>query len=325
MESINASSGPTHLVDRAAIFKTVLSVYEQESVALEYPMYVKFDGEVGVDEGGVQRDMFTAFWEEAYTHLFEGATTVVPMVHSQMDMTTYVLLGRLISHGYLATGILPDRIALPSLLVALLGPSVKISTSTLLEAFLDYVSATERTILKRALDNCNVSFQPEELDQIIAILSRFGCRIMPTPSSLISIIEQAARYEFCLKPAAALAVLHSGIPSCHKAFWNGKSPDDIVSLHCRLIATPSKVLAMFDLSSVRNPAEERVYGYLISMVGNMQIPELKLFLRFVTGCSVCIGSKINITFNSLSGLARRPIAHTRDFNLELPTTYMNRL
>ena len=322
MESINASSGCTHLVERAAIFETVLCIYKEESVVHEYPMYVKFIGEVGVDEGGVQRDMFTAFWEEAYTQLFEGATTVVPMVHSQMDMATYTLLGRLISHCYLTTGILPDRIALPSLLVALLGPNVRISTSTLLDAFLDYISATERTVLNRALEN-HTSFQPDELDQIIAILSRFGCRLVPTPSSLISVIEQAAKYEFCLKPAAPLATLHFGIPSCHKAFWNGKSPDDIVSFHRRLMATLSKVLAMLDRCSVHNPAEERVFGYLISMVGNMQIPELKLFLRFVTGCGVCIDSKIKVTFNSLNGLARRPIAHTCDFNLELPTTYIN--
>ena len=48
-----------------------------------------------------------------------------------------------------------------------------------------------------------------------------SCRLVPTPSSLISVIEQAARYEFCLKPAAPLATLHFGIPSCHKAFWDG--------------------------------------------------------------------------------------------------------
>ena len=56
---------------------------------------------------------------------------------------------------------------------------------------------------------------------------------------------------------------------------------------------------------------------------NMQPPELRLFLRFVTGASVCIAPKIEVTFNNLSGLARRPIAHTCDFNLELPTAYVN--
>ena len=45
-------------------------------------------------------------------HFLEGATTVVPMVHSQMDMTAYVLLGKLISHSYLATGILQGALPL---------------------------------------------------------------------------------------------------------------------------------------------------------------------------------------------------------------------
>ena len=49
-----------------------------------------------------------------------------------------------------------------------------------------------------------------------------------------------------------------------------------------------------------------------------------MFLRFVTGssvCSVCLASNIKITFNSLVGLARRPIAHTCGSMLELPSTY----
>ena len=40
-----------------------------------------------------------------------------------------------------------------------------------------------------------------------------------------------------------------------------------------------------------NAAEERVYGYLVSFVGNMKLEELRLFLRFITGSSVCIDKK----------------------------------
>ena len=59
------------------------------------------------------------------------------------------------------------------------------------------------------------------------------------------------------------------------------------------------------------------------MLGNMQTAELKLFLQFVTGSSVCIAPKITVTFNSVDGLARHPIAHTCDFTIELPITYVN--
>ena len=54
----------------------------------------------------------------------------------------------------------------------------------------------------------------------------------------------------------------------------------------------------------------------------MKTNDLCNFLRFTTGSSVCIASKISVTFNSSSGLARRPIAHTCSNTLEL-SGYVN--
>jgi len=59
------------------------------SVILEYLMFVKFSDE---DEGGVQRDMFTAFWDQCYSLLFDGCSTLVPLLHSQMDLTELLQL-----------------------------------------------------------------------------------------------------------------------------------------------------------------------------------------------------------------------------------------
>ena len=64
------------------------------------------------------------------------------------------------------------------------------------------------------------------------------------------------------------------------------------------------------------------YCFWISMIGSMKQEELcNFFLQFVTGSSVPVDNDICITFNSLSGLSRRPIAHTCAFRLELPSTY----
>ena len=65
-----------------------------------------------------------------------------------------------------------------------------------------------------------------------------------------------------------------------------------------------------------NSAEERVYSYLVTFVGNMN-DELRLFIRFVTSSSVVV----KISFNNLSGLARCPISHTCDCGLELSIAY----
>ena len=61
------------------------------------------------------------------------------------------------------------------------------------------------------------------------------------------------------------------------------------------------------------------------MIGSINQDELRALLRFIAGSSVCIAKRISVLFNSLSRLARRPIAHTCDCNLELPVSYMTYL
>lgn len=68
--------------------------------------------------------MLSAFWVDAYARLFEGSKTLVPMVHPGLDMSIFPILGRIISHGYLACGVLPVCIALPTLITMVLGPTV---------------------------------------------------------------------------------------------------------------------------------------------------------------------------------------------------------
>ncbi len=67
------------------------------------------------------RDLFSAFFEEAYKKLFDGSSLLCPVVHPGMDVST---VGLIISHAYLVTGLLPTRIAFPCLI--LLGTNVDI-------------------------------------------------------------------------------------------------------------------------------------------------------------------------------------------------------
>ena len=54
-------------------------------------------------------------------------------------------------------------------------------------------------------------------------------------------------------PAAALTMLHSGVPSYHETFWQKKSPEDIYVLNSQLVATPDKVIAVLDSSNAVSP------------------------------------------------------------------------
>ena len=81
-------------------------------------------------------------------------------------------------------------------------------------------------------------------------------------------------------------------------------------LYVLLNATTADVIDRIEEPEQSNSARSRVYGYLIRFVGNIKHKELRQFLRFVTGSSVMITKSIKVHFNSLKGIARRPIKVT---------------
>ena len=67
--------------------------------------------------------------------------------------------------------------------------------------------------------------------------------------------------------------------------------------------------------------EQRTLRYFEQFVGNLSTKDWSTLLRFITGLPVCTDKGVTITFNALGGLSRRPVAHTCQCQLELPTTY----
>ncbi len=57
MKSINAVE---RVIDRGNLYEDVI---DKGDIVGECPIDIKFVGEKAVDDGGVRRDMFSAFWE----------------------------------------------------------------------------------------------------------------------------------------------------------------------------------------------------------------------------------------------------------------------
>jgi len=131
--------GNEHCIEWSNVYQNVIDLYKTNEIIHECPIFIKFKGEKAVDNGIVQCDMYSSFWEIAYKKLFEGAMLLTPMVHPQMDLGIFPIIGHILSHGYLTAGILPVRITLPTLICMLLGPTASVSKEVLLDTFLDYV------------------------------------------------------------------------------------------------------------------------------------------------------------------------------------------
>ena len=318
-------SSMPYIVKRSNVLDDVLQLFQSDDIVKEYPLRIRFEGEMAVDTGGVCRDMVSAFWEEAYKCMFDGGSLLTPVVHPQTNMSVLPLLGKILSHGYLACGFLPLRIAFPALAGMLLGPTITTPPSILVSSFIDSLSTYEATLLKDGLAVKGERFSDRLQSKIIGVMSRFGARELPTPKNLKQQILQLARYEFQVKPLAAITAISGGIPTCQRPFWSSKSVADLYIAYLAMTATSEKVLSVIEEPDDMNANQQRVFSYLQQFIGNMRPAEIQKFLRFATGSSVCVAKRITVTFNNLSGLARRPISHTCDCILEIPTSYVTYL
>ena len=321
---IHTKLGTWRKVQRCQIYEDVVEMYQDDlsGVLEEYPFRVKFEGEIAIDVGGVCRDMFSCFWLAAYLNHFDGERLLVPAVNPGMDMSIVTTLGTVISHGFLVSGFLPVRVAFPVLASVLLGPTTSIPDFINIESLLDYVAAHDCSVLRTALSQR--TFPPHVTSQLIALLSRFECRQVPTKDNIENLVSSVARHHFLGKPLGVLYALHNGLPKPHKIFWSQFSVEKLFSLYKAMNATASSVLALLAEPEFENQAEARVYDYFktyIGNIGNCKEEELRSLLRFVTGSSAIVDKSILVRFNNLSGLARRPISHTCSCTLDLSTTY----
>ena len=308
-----------HTVDRDTIFSSVIAVFQTTGVEDEFPLRIKFKGERGVDIGGVYRDMVSLFWKAAFEKVFDGGCLLTPVLHPDTDLSWLPVIGKIISHGYLSSGFLPVKMAFPTL-ASLLLQSSEIDDDILMSTFIHTVSAVEADTLSRAfvLSEFPADFQM----QLSSILGRFGCRQLPTTSNLRQLVLQVARFEFVTKPSGAVQSISSGIPPSHRQFWKGLSVRHLHEEYLALSASPGKVLELLSRTEDSTDGDEgRVFEYLVQYIGQMRSDEVQRFLRFVTGSSVCSTDKIEVSFNKLKGMARRPIAHTCSSLLVLPSTY----
>ena len=324
MESITTHQGLPRTVEREKLFVDVLAMYREHKEELfgEFPLRIKYKFEDAIDTGGVCRDIFSAFWEEAYIE-FEGERLVIPSVRPGVDMAKFKLVGTILVHGFMVCGFLPIRLAFPVVAAVLLGPDVVIPDNILMESFIDYLACHESEVLHNAVLQVKAgnSLTPGIKCSLVDLLSRFGCTEMPSVTNLLQLIASVAQHLFMEKAFSTLHTMWAGVPVCFLDFWKRFDVPKLFRLFKALNATPASVLKLIQEPDGMNAAEERVHGYLLTLIGGLRSDELRSFLRFVSGSSVLVSNKITLSFNSLAGLARRPISHTCTYGLELSIAY----
>ena len=296
MQNLSCEQGSPHLIRRDHVYTDVLELYKDFSaIATEFPFRVVFDDEPAIDSGGVARDMFSGFWSCAFDKSFDGSGSLISTTHPTIDMSVFPILGKILSHGYIACAFLPVHISFLVIAASLLGPDVQISDSILCKSFITYLSFHDAGILRDAFGQLeSTSFSSHLQSSLMVVLGNYGCRQIPSPQNIQSLVTMGARHQFLVKLLAALYLMFGGIPNEHKSFWKNVSVDHLMKLYLASNATAHNVLSVIMEPLVLEPLQETTYYYLLQYVGNMSNSEVRRFLRYVTGSSALVIDEIII-------------------------------
>lgn len=144
-------------------------------------------------------------------------------------MSLFPVLGLILVHEFITCGFLPVRIVFPVIAGVLLSPDVKIPDEILLVTFMDYISVHERSIFQEALEVASKSSSSftSIVPKMIDILSRFGCRHIPTANNIQQLIIDVGRYEFLVKTLAATHAMRAGVPTIYSIFWEKYTTEEL--------------------------------------------------------------------------------------------------
>ena len=255
---------------------------------------------------GVVREVLATFWQDVFASLTLGDIEKVPCIrHDHLWL-----------YGFQEVGYVPVCLS-PLFLASCIHGEETVTEEELLQSFKLYITADEREVFDRCLSE---DFESNDED-VLDFLSSYKCFRKPTPQNIKVIFIELAHQEIIQKPRY-IAECWAPVLSILKEHMSFSKVEGIRKLCLDSKPTAKKVIKSL-VATPKNEAERESLGFLKKFIKSLDAVSLKVFLKFLTGSDVLIQKNISVSFNSVAGIARAPVAHTCGSCLELPSTYQS--
>lgn len=140
-------------ISRSHCFHDLMNLYMDEQI-VNKNLNVTFLGEIGVDGGGLTKELFNIFFIKCESIFFRGEDCLVPYLELSKlnELDKFVIIGRILQHMLLLTNNIPAKLSRITLML-IANPENDINFDILLQELLCYVNPYLRKILKKALKN----------------------------------------------------------------------------------------------------------------------------------------------------------------------------
>jgi len=273
-----------------------------------------FVNEKAVDDAGVSREVYTAFWEQ-FLEQCEGEMERVPRLRPDFSEAEWQAVGRIWVKGFLDHGVMPAKLSMAFILACITGIE-SVDTDILMSSFMNFLPPIERSAVENALRG---RMEEEDQEDLLDLFTRMGSHFLPPENSMKSAIEIMAHKAILQEPKYVIDCFSTPMSLVKLKLPDKKS---VLSLYELKKPTGKRVMQMLESAKVvLSQREQATLNHLQHYVKNADEGKAEKILRFCTGSSVICVEKIMVSFNAETGLNRRPVAHTCGATLDLPCTY----
>lgn len=151
--------------------------------------------EMAVDNVGVSREIYTAFWEQ-FLECCEGEEERVPRLRPDFGNAEWQAVGRIWVKGLIDHGVMPVQLSKAFILACTHGIDC-VDEAVLMSSFLNYLPLVERSAVERALKGL---IDENNEDDLLDLFTRMGSHSLPSKNSFKEAIQTMAHKAILQEP-----------------------------------------------------------------------------------------------------------------------------
>ncbi len=180
------------LIHRVKVVEDLMAVFMDSSI-IKSTLKMEFVNEKAVDDAGVSREVYTAFWDQ-FLEQCEGEDERVPRLRPDFSEAESEAIGRIWVKGLLDLGVLPVRLSSAFIFACMHGID-SVNDDVLMSSFHNYLSLTERTAVAKA---CQGTLEECDEDDLLDLFTRMGSHCIP-PKNTMNVAFQTMAHKAILQ------------------------------------------------------------------------------------------------------------------------------
>lgn len=306
------------IIKRENVIEEMLRLYKDETI-VQKKVKVTFKDELGLDYGGLTKELFSEFWKKIIPEFFRGENRSVPFlslskIRKGLD-ENFPIIGRILAHTIILTRSIPTNIC-KSIYLKLGSLDKEVKQEILLEDLFHFLTPVEQRLIYKA-KNSFEELNDSEKDMLLDLFATYGLLENPKILEIKDQLSIIAENILCIESHNFIKKIKDGIPLFCEKFFTDLTDSKVNFLFEQQVANPNKVVTVLKTDPEElNNIQTRVFYFLKTYIKNLTQESLSKMLLFITA-SLHLPDKITVSFKT-SGF---PAAHTCSNVLELPTTY----